>query len=189
VQHANQVDRGMVVGVRKVAISAQGTTGAVAGAASGGVAGSQAPGGVVGSAFGAVGGALIGGIVGSASEHTLSDRDAYEYVVRKITNDKDNGQLLSVTQNDRTPLAIGQKVLVIAGNQARIVADYTVEPNAPAPDALDPASGKPQDAAKPGEAAKPDATVAQPSAPGPPNPATNARSKPDATPSSTQPAE
>src|SRR5215475_6025528 len=46
-QRANQVDRGMVVGVRKVAISAPGTTGAVAGAATGGVAGSQTPGGTV----------------------------------------------------------------------------------------------------------------------------------------------
>lgn len=80
-QHANQVDRGLVVGVRKVAISAQGTTGAVTGAATGGVAGSQAPGGTIGSAFGAVGGALIGGIVGTASEHTVSDMDACEYVI------------------------------------------------------------------------------------------------------------
>jgi outer membrane lipoprotein SlyB len=43
---------------------------------------------------------------------------------------------VSVTQKDATPLPIGQKVLVIAGKQARIVPDYTVEiakpPTAPA---------------------------------------------------------
>ncbi len=33
---------------------------------------------------------------------------------------------MSVTQKDAEPLAIGQKVLVIAGNQARVVPDYTV---------------------------------------------------------------
>jgi len=31
-----------------------------------------------------------------------------------------------VTQKDAKPLAVGQRVLVIGGNQARIVADYTV---------------------------------------------------------------
>lgn len=125
-QQANKVDQGMVVGVRRVDIRAQATTGAVTGGAVGGIAGSQAPGSGVVSAIGALGGSLIGGIIGSSAEQAATDTTAYEYVVRKP-----NGDLISVTQKDEVPLAIGQNVLVIAGTQARIVPDYTVPPPAP----------------------------------------------------------
>ncbi len=121
VQQANKVDRGVVVGARRVDVSAPGVVGATTGAAAGGVAGSQAPGGGVGSALGAVGGALLGGLIGTGVEHATTDTFAYEYIVRKTS-----GDLVSVTQKDAAPLAIGTKVLVIAGNQARIVPDYTV---------------------------------------------------------------
>ncbi len=102
VQQANKVDKGVVVGVREVGVSSNTTAGAVTGGAAGAVVGAQTPGGGVGEAFGAIGGTVIGGLVGA------------------------NGDLLSVTQKDTTPLQIGQNVLVIAGNQARIVPDYTV---------------------------------------------------------------
>jgi outer membrane lipoprotein SlyB len=131
-QQANKVDRGMIVGVRRVDIRAQTTTGAVTGGAVGGIAGSQAPGSGVVSAIGALGGSLIGGIIGSSAEQAATDTTAYEYVVRKP-----NGELVSVTQKDEAPLAIGQNVLVISGTQARIVPDYTVPP--PAPPRPDPA--------------------------------------------------
>ncbi len=118
VQQANKVDQGVVAGVREVGVSASGTTGAVVGGAAGGIAGAQTGSGA-GSAFGALGGALVGGLAGSAAEHVVGDTRAFEYIVRKP-----NGDLLSVTQKDAEPLAIGQKVLVIAGNQARVVPDY-----------------------------------------------------------------
>ncbi len=121
VQQANKVEQGVVVGVRGVGINASGATGAVTGAAAGGIVGSQTPGGGLGTAFGALGGTVIGGLVGSTIEHSTADTLAFEYVVRKT-----NGELLSVTQRDPAPLDIGQHVLVIAGSQARIVADYTV---------------------------------------------------------------
>ena len=131
VQQANKVDQGVIVGVREVGVSASGTTGAVIGGAAGGIAGAQAGTGAT-SAFGALGGALVGGIAGSAAEHVVGDTRAFEYIVRKP-----NGDLLSVTQKDAEALAIGQKVLVIAGNQARVVPDYTVPgqipPNQTAP--------------------------------------------------------
>lgn len=125
VQQANKVDQGVVVGRRLVGVTSAGAVGAVTGGAAGGIAGSQVGGGVT-SAFGALGGSLVGGVVGSAVEKTTGQTKAYEYVVRKLNND-----LLSVTQQDDKPLEIGQKVLLIAGSQARIVPDYTV--------ALDPA--------------------------------------------------
>jgi outer membrane lipoprotein SlyB len=127
VQQANKVDQGVVVGVRQVDVSASGTVGTVTGAAAGGIAGAQVASGAT-SAFTALGGSLVGGIAGAAAEHATSDTTAFEYIVRKT-----NGDLLSVTQKDEVPLTIGQKVLVIAGNQARVVADYTVPVEAPKP--------------------------------------------------------
>jgi outer membrane lipoprotein SlyB len=122
VQQANKVEQGVIVGVRDVGVSAAGTVGTVAGAAAGGIAGSQVADGPI-TAITALGGSLVGGIAGSAVEHVTADTKAYEYIVRKP-----NGDLVSVTQKDKVPLVLGMKVLVIAGNQARVVADYTVPP-------------------------------------------------------------
>ena len=122
-QQANKVEQGVIVGVRNVGVSASGTVGTVTGAAAGGIAGSQAAVGPI-SAFTSLGGALVGGIAGSTIEHATADTTAFEYIVRKPNDD-----LVSVTQKDKTPLALGQKVLVIGGTQARVVADYTVPPS------------------------------------------------------------
>jgi outer membrane lipoprotein SlyB len=137
VQQANKVEKGVVVGVRPVDVSANTSTGALTGAAAGGIAGSQTGSGVA-SAFGALGGSVIGGLVGSAGDHTLNDTTAYEYVVQKP-----NGDLLSVTQKDPSPLSVGDHVLVIAGSQARIVLDYTVAIEPPKPEPPKPEPPKP----------------------------------------------
>ncbi len=123
VQQANKVEQGVIVGVRRVGVAAGGTTGAVAGAAAGGIVGSQVPGAGVTTAIGAVGGGLIGGIVGSGIDKGMNDTTAYEYIVRKA-----NDEMISVTQKDTASMAMGQHVLVIAGNQARIIPDYTLPP-------------------------------------------------------------
>ena len=128
VQQASKVEQGVIAGVRRVMVSAQGTAGGITGAAAGGIAGAQAPGGGVRTALTALGGSVVGGLVGSGVERAAGDTEAYEYVVRK-----GNGELISVTQRDETALLLGQKVLVIAGNQARIVPDYTVPPPPPPP--------------------------------------------------------
>ena len=119
-QQANKVDPGVIVGVRQVDISASGTTGAVVGGAAGGIAGAQVGSGAQ-TAFTTLGSTLVGGIAGSATEHVISDTSAFEYIIRQP-----NGDMLSVTQKDKVPLVVGQKVLVIAGKQARVVPDYTV---------------------------------------------------------------
>ncbi len=121
VQQANKVAQGVVVGVREVKVSSSETVGAVTGGAMGAIVGSQVPGSSLGQAFGTVGGTMIGGLVGAGAEHAVNDTKAFEYIVRK-----GNGDLVSVTQKDAVPLALGQHVLVIAGNQARIVPDYIV---------------------------------------------------------------
>ena len=121
VQQANKVEQGIVAGRRQVGVSAQGTAGAITGAAAGGITGAQMPGSGVRTALSALGGSVVGGLVGAGIEHATGDTTAYEYVVRKA-----NGELVSDTQKDAQPLELGQQVLVIAGGQARIVADYTV---------------------------------------------------------------
>lgn len=121
VQQASKVEQGVIAGRRAVAISAQGTAGTATGAAAGGIAGAQAPGGGVRTALTALGGSVVGGLVGAGVERATGDTTAFEYVVRKT-----GGEMVSVTQKDPQPLELGQKVLVIAGTQARIVPDYTV---------------------------------------------------------------
>jgi outer membrane lipoprotein SlyB len=133
-QQANKVEQGIVVGVRPVAISASGVVGAATGGAAGGVIGAQAGPGGISSALGAVGGTLVGGLVGTTVEHAQGDTTGWEYIVKET-----KGDLVSVTQKDDKPLAIGQKVLVIAGNQARVVPDYTETPPPPTTTAPPPA--------------------------------------------------
>jgi outer membrane lipoprotein SlyB len=158
VQRANKVENGVIIGYRQVKISANGTIGAVSGGAAGGVLGAQVEGGGITTALGAVGGTLIGGIVGTTVEHVAGDTIGWEYIVRKP-----NGDLLSVTQREDTPLAIGQKVLVITGDQARVVADYSKPWEVPKAELdqdkdKDKDKGKEKDAGK--EKATPDGTPA-----------------------------
>jgi len=128
VQQANKVEAGVIVGFRQVAITANGTVGAVTGGAAGGILGSQAGGSGISTALAAVGGTAVGSLVGTTVEHASGDTTGWEYIVRKP-----NGDLLSVTQREPQPLPIGQKVLVITGNQARVIPDYSVAVE-PAPD-------------------------------------------------------
>jgi outer membrane lipoprotein SlyB len=130
VQQMNRVEQGVVIGRRGVVVQMEGTTGAATGGAAGGIIGSQTPGGNMAGAIGAVGGALVGGLFGTAAERVAGDTTAYEYIVRKS-----DGELVSVTQRDETPLEVGLRVLVIGGAQARIIADYT-RPGEPAPTRL-----------------------------------------------------
>jgi outer membrane lipoprotein SlyB len=128
VQQANPAQRGLVVGIRKVAVSADATLGTITGAAAGGIAGAQVDGGGPVTALSALGGSVLGGVVGSGVEHATGDTTAFEYIVQET-----KGDLVSVTQRDTVPLAIGEKVLVITGKQARVVPDYTVALPEPPP--------------------------------------------------------
>jgi outer membrane lipoprotein SlyB len=127
VQQANRVEQGVVVQVRRVRVEVEGTTGAAAGAGIGAAAGGAA---TVGNSFartlGAIGGGVVGGLVGSAAERAGGDTSAHEYIVRR-----GDGALLSVTQRDAVPLALGQRVLVITGLQARVIPDETLPPEPP----------------------------------------------------------
>lgn len=147
VQQANKVEPAVVAGFRQVAISANGTVGAVSGGAAGGILGAQVGSGGMNAALGTVGGTAIGSLLGTAVEHIAGDTTGWEYIVRKS-----NGELLSLTQKEPQPLPIGQKVLVITGSQARIVPDYST-PADPEPAKADSAKA---DAPK-ADAARPEA--------------------------------
>lgn len=123
VQLANKVDTGTVVGYRQVSISTNGTIGAVTGGATGGLLGSE----YADSALVALAGSAVGATVGNSIDHAMGDTTGWEYIVRKS-----NGDMLSVTQREKKPLAIGQKVLVINGPQARVIPDYSVAQEAAA---------------------------------------------------------
>jgi outer membrane lipoprotein SlyB len=122
VQLANKVETGQVVGYREIAISTNGTVGAVTGGAAGGVLGAQ----YADSALIAVGTSAVGLVVGNAIDHAVGDTTGWEYIVRKA-----NGEMLSVTQREKKPLELGQRVLVILGPQARVVPDYSSIPEPP----------------------------------------------------------
>ncbi len=129
-QEEANVQRGIIIGVRQVMISANGTIGAATGGAAGGVAGSQVAGAPLVTALGAIGGTLVGGIGGAAAAHAVADTKGWEYIVQE----EPDAKLVSVTQTSKTPLSIGLHVLVIAGTQqARIVPDYTVQVASAAP--------------------------------------------------------
>ncbi len=161
VQQANEVERGIIVGVRQIGVSADTAAGTTVGAAAGGITGSQTGSGV-GAALGALGGSVVGGIAGATTEHGVADTTAYEYVVQEAKD-----KLVSVTQKDDKPLPIGQKVLVIAGKQARIVPDYTVDIQTPATAPPSAADGPPINLMPPVSLATPGATVVPPGTPPP----------------------
>ena len=180
VQQANKVEPAIVVGFRQVEISASGTVGAVSGGAAGGILGAQADGSSITSALGAVGGAVVGSLVGTGIEHAAGDTTGWEYIVRKP-----NGELLSLTQREKTPIPLGQKVLVITGNQARIVPDYSTAPTPPPEPPAAPAAAtkdKPAAPATPTATASPTPLTSPASASEPPPPATQAPATPEAPP-------
>lgn len=153
VQQASKVESGVIVGFREVKISASGTVGAVSGGAAGGILGAQAGTSGMDSALGGVAGTAVGGLLGSAIEHASGDTTGWEYIVRKP-----DGEMISVTQSEKQPLPLGQKVLVIAGSQARIVPDYSVTlPEADKPkDTAQPADAPAKETPKPAPAAMAD---------------------------------
>jgi outer membrane lipoprotein SlyB len=138
-QQASKVERGVVIGVRQVNISADASLGTVTGAAAGGIAGSTVDDSGPVKALSALGGSVLGGLVGSGVQHAEGDTTAFEYIVRES-----DASLVSVTQRDKAPLPIGESVLVIAGKQARIVPDYTVSLRSPQPSATATHNAKPR---------------------------------------------
>jgi outer membrane lipoprotein SlyB len=101
-QQASKTEEGIIVGVRSAALAAPATP----------------IGTDPNSAFSALRGSLAFRPTVAVADHPASDARAYEYIVRKA-----NAELVSVTQKDTAPLVLAQHVLIICGNQARVVPD------------------------------------------------------------------
>ena len=101
-----KAESGVVVGTRPVAVSALGSAAAMTG--------STARVRPI-NAFMVLSGSMAGG---AAVETLRGSTKAFEYIVRKP-----DGDLICVTQRDKTPLAAGQRVLLVIGTQARVVPD------------------------------------------------------------------
>jgi outer membrane lipoprotein SlyB len=118
VGQVNRTVRGVVISARPVNIGgSQSGLGIGVGAAGGGLAGS-ALGKGSGNGLAVLGGVIAGGIAGAIAEDAMTRQTGIEYVVQT-----ENGALLTIVQGPQPAFSITQKVLVIYGNQARVVAD------------------------------------------------------------------
>ncbi|HEV2674912.1 MAG TPA: hypothetical protein VGV37_10255 [Aliidongia sp.] len=118
-QQATKVDRAVVQSVRLVDVDGTAGAGALVGGAAGGIGGASFGSGG-GSAAAALGGVLVGAAIGALVEKSATETQAFEYIVMK-----QSGDLMSVTQKDAQPLAVGQKVMLIYGIKARLIPDTT----------------------------------------------------------------
>jgi outer membrane lipoprotein SlyB len=106
------VTYGTVQSVRPVRIDENGApVGTIAGAAVGGILGSQVGHGA-GRGVGAVLGAVGGGLAGNAIEHSVTQHEGEEIVVRL-----DNGSTIAVVQGGSQNLRPGDRVQVLNGGR------------------------------------------------------------------------
>ena len=118
VGQVNRTVGAVVVSVRSVRVDGSGGGGSLAGGATGAVAGSSLGNGGRANAAGAIGGAVVGAIAGAAIERGVSSQDALEYVVQTK-----NDNLLTIVQGSAPRFAEGDRVLVLYGSPARLIAD------------------------------------------------------------------
>ena len=119
-QQAGKVDRAVVQSVREVDVHDPSLgLGTAAGATAGGIAGSQIGSGG-GNAAATLGGVLIGGAIGWLIEQDATATKAFEYIL-----EKPNHELMSVAQKQDQPFAVGTRVFILYGVQARVVVDTT----------------------------------------------------------------
>ena len=112
----NHVIKGTVISARPIYTADNQGLGGLAGAAIGGVAGSMVGGDKDANRLGAVIGGTAGAVAGSATEKAITKQAAMEYIV-----ETDGGKIMSITQGVDSMLKIGQRVMVIYGNRARVI--------------------------------------------------------------------
>jgi outer membrane lipoprotein SlyB len=123
-QKVTSVEYGTIKTSLPVKIKGEGNwLGATAGAMIGGLLGTQVCGEKeiigtkcqdIGVVFGAIGGAAAGTVI----QATLGNHDGFQYVVDIDNSDKDS----AFVQGDKNPMNIGQRVVIIYGNDIRVMA-------------------------------------------------------------------
>lgn len=109
---------GVIVGSRQVSVAGTNSTGKTVGVLAGAAAGSAIGGGTRSHILGAIGGALLGGMTGGAIEEGVTSQNGIEYVVQT-----EGGGLVTLMQGMSPVFSKGQKVLILYGSKARIIAD------------------------------------------------------------------
>lgn len=123
VGQVNRTVPATVVSARPVQVTGTNSVGRPVGAIAGGVAGSAIGGGTRANILGAIGGAVIGGLAGGAIEGSTTGQTGIEYVVEL----QSGGGLVTVVQGPEPVLAAGQRVLLIYGPPARLIADTRMQ--------------------------------------------------------------
>lgn len=108
---------GTIVSFRPVNVEGTNQAGGLVGTLAGGVAGSAIGGNSRANALGAIGGAVIGALAGSAIEKGVTSQSGIEYIVKTET-----GELLTLVQGPSPAFTVGQKVMILYGKRARIIA-------------------------------------------------------------------
>lgn len=118
VGQVNRTVAATIISTRQIDIS--GTTGAggATGSALGATAGSGAGSGGRAQLAGGIAGAVIGAIAGAAIERSATMQAGVEYVVQT-----ENNNLMTIVQGSTPLFAVKDKVLVLYGSPARIIAD------------------------------------------------------------------
>lgn len=113
-----EIEEAVVVAARDVSIEGtRSNVGAGAGAVLGGVGGAVAGKNREIAILGAVAGAIVGAIVGSVAEEVVTSATGVEYMVRLRS-----GEVVAVVQpKGETELAPGANVLLVYGDQIRVV--------------------------------------------------------------------
>jgi len=109
---------GVIVSSRHVSVEGTNSTGKTVGVAAGAVAGSAIGGGTRANILGAIGGALLGGIAGSFAEEGITSQSGIEYIIQT-----EGGGLVTLMQGAEPVFAKGQRVLILYGSKARVIAD------------------------------------------------------------------
>jgi outer membrane lipoprotein SlyB len=118
VGQVNRTIAAKIISVRPVEISGVTGAGGATGAALGATAGSGTGNGGRANLAGGIAGAVAGAMVGAAIEQGATKQSGLEYVVQT-----DNNNLMTIVQGGVPSFAENDKVLVLYGSPARIIAD------------------------------------------------------------------
>lgn len=115
------VMRGKILDIREVNINGTNSgVGAGAGLVAGATAGSAIGGGDRSNIIGAVGGAVVGGVAGAMAEEGITSGKAFEFLI-----EQENGQTVAVVQSNDQNLRVGEKVMIVRSDKARVIRDNT----------------------------------------------------------------
>lgn len=112
----NKAEAGTILSFRPVKVDGTNNAGGLVGGLAGGIAGSVLGGNNRVHALGALAGAVIGALIGSFVEKGITEQNAVEYVIKT-----DDGDTVTLVQPEKPSFAIGQRVLVSFGKNARIL--------------------------------------------------------------------